>query len=145
MGVFKEIVTGAASLVAGMGVTIRRIYRPVVTVQYPRQRLTMSAAYRGHIEFNIPSKYSPPGCVACGICMRLCPTGVIKVQGEKDHSHEPKRVSLYFIDFTHCSLCGLCVANCPVEALKFSNEYEMAYECRWGGVVDLIKRWEDTR
>jgi NADH-quinone oxidoreductase subunit I len=39
MNMLKEILTGGWSLIAGMGVTIRRIYRPVVTVPYPRQRL----------------------------------------------------------------------------------------------------------
>jgi NADH-quinone oxidoreductase subunit I len=144
MNMLKEILTGGWSLIAGMGVTIRRIYRPVVTVQYPRQRLEMTPSYRGHIEFTRLPETGTHHCVACGTCMRLCPTNVIKVQGEKPAAHAEKRATLYFIDFSHCSLCGLCVENCPTRTLRFSEEYELAHECRWEGVVDLVQRLEES-
>jgi NADH-quinone oxidoreductase subunit I len=142
MNALKEIMVGGWSLIAGMSVTIRRIYRPVVTVQYPRRHLRMSPAYRGHIEFKRFPETGTHNCVACGTCMRLCPTDVIKVQGEKSHAHDEKRATFYFIDFSHCSLCGLCVVNCPTKTLTFSDEYEMAHYCRWEGVVDLVQRLE---
>lgn len=142
MNALKEILVGGWSLIAGMGVTIRRIYRPVVTVQYPREHLQMSQCYRGHIEFKRLPETGTHNCIACGICMRLCPTAVIKVQGEKVHAHSEKRARLFFIDFSHCSLCGLCVTNCPTRTLKFSAVYEPAHYCRWEGVVDLVRRLE---
>jgi NADH-quinone oxidoreductase subunit I len=144
MGMIRAIFTGSWSLITGMMVTIRRIYRPVITTQYPRARLQMSPGYRGHIEFKRFEETDTHDCVACGTCMRLCPTGVIKVQGEKQQAHARKRASLYFIDFSHCSLCGLCVVNCPTKTLKFSREFELAYSCRWEGVVDLIQRLEKS-
>jgi hypothetical protein len=45
-----DILTGAWSLIAGMGVTIRYMFKPVATVQYPRDRLPLPDAFRGHIE-----------------------------------------------------------------------------------------------
>ena len=144
MGMLKDIFVGGWSLIAGMSVTIRRIYRPVVTVQYPRKRIEMSPSYRGHIEFKQFPESGSHHCVACGTCMRMCPSNVIKVQGEKTHSHAEKRANLYFIDFSHCSLCGLCVTNCPTKTLQFSDEYEMAHYYRWEGVVDLIRRLEES-
>ncbi|MDH3773420.1 MAG: 4Fe-4S binding protein, partial [Deltaproteobacteria bacterium] len=111
---------------------------------YPRKYLDMSPAYRGHIEFEQFPETGSHNCVACGTCMRFCPSNVIKVQGEKTHTHSEKRASLYFIDFSHCSLCGLCVANCPTQTLKFSGEYELAHYSRWDGVVDLIQRLEES-
>jgi len=140
----KEIVVGGWSLISGMRVTIQRMCRPVVTVQYPRRHIQMSPSYRGHIEF---IKFPDTGthhCVVCGVCMRICPSNVIKVQGEKAHAHGEKRCRFYFIDFSHCSLCGLCVANCPTQTLKFSEEYELAHFCRWESVVDLIQRLEKS-
>ncbi len=144
MNLLKEIVVGGWSLISGMLVTIRRIYRPVVTTQYPRKRLEMSQSYRGHIELKRFAETGTHNCVACGTCMRFCPTNVIKVQGEKGHAHGEKRATLYFIDFTHCSLCGLCVTNCPTSTLAFSREYELAHACRWEGVVDLLHRLEES-
>jgi NADH-quinone oxidoreductase subunit I len=143
MTMVKEILLGAWSLISGMGVTIKRIWRPVVTLQYPRERLHMSRAYRGHIEFKRFPETGTHQCIACGICMRFCPTNVIKVQGEKASASKEKRATLYFIDFSHCSLCGLCVVNCPTKTLKFSEQYELAHYCRWEGVVDLVRRLEE--
>lgn len=37
MGYFKEIFYGGLSLIEGMAVTGRRLFRPLVTVQYPRK------------------------------------------------------------------------------------------------------------
>jgi NADH-quinone oxidoreductase subunit I len=144
MGMLREIVEGGWSLIAGMRVTLPRMYRPVVTMQYPRKRIPMSPGYRGHIEFEKFPETGTHHCVACGICMQMCPTNVIKVQGEKTNAHGEKRCSTYFIDFSHCSLCGLCVANCPTRTLKFSDEYELSHFCRWESVVDLVQRLEES-
>jgi len=144
MGMIRNVLVGSWSLITGMVVTIRRYGRRNVTTQYPRQRLEMSLSYRGHIEFKRFEDTGSHDCVACGTCMRFCPTDVIKVQGEKAQARSKKRATLYFIDFSHCSLCGLCVANCPTKTLKFSQEYELAHACRWEGVVDLIRRIEET-
>ena len=140
MGYWKDIVDGGLSLIEGMGVTVKRLWRPVVTVQYPRRQLPLSPAYRGHTELKRFDDTGNNKCIACGACERECPSGVIKVQGIKERAKSSKVATHYFIDFTRCSLCGLCVANCPTHTLRFSKEYEMAHECRWEGVVDLIRR-----
>ncbi|QCQ21449.1 NuoI/complex I 23 kDa subunit family protein [Desulfoglaeba alkanexedens] len=145
MGYWKEIVEGGWSLVEGMRVTVRRLVKPVVTVQYPRKRLEMSPAYRGHIEFVRFPDTGTHRCIACGTCQRTCPTGVIKVQGIKEHARGGKVATHYVIDFTRCSLCGLCVESCPTQTLKFSREYELEGDSRWDGVIDLMERLEDGR
>jgi len=131
--------------VEGMRVTVRRLVSPVVTVQYPRKRLEMSPAYRGHIEFIRFPDTGTHGCIACGTCQRTCPTGVIKVQGIKEHARGGKVATHYVIDFTRCSLCGLCVESCPTQTLRFSHEYELEGDSRWDGVIDLMERLEDGR
>lgn len=143
MGYWKEIVSGGLSLVEGMGVTVRRLWRPVVTVQYPRERLPMSPAFRGHTELKRFVDTGTHRCIACGACERECPSGVIKVQGIKSHAKSPKTATHYFIDFTRCSLCGLCVEICPTQTLQFSAEYQLSGENRWDGVIDLIARLKE--
>jgi NADH-quinone oxidoreductase subunit I len=145
MGYWKEIIEGGWSLVEGMRVTVRRLFRPVVTVQYPRKRLTMSPAYRGHIELKAFEETGTHRCIACGTCQRTCPSGVIKVQGVKSHARAPKVATHYLIDYTRCSLCGLCVECCPTQTLQFSVEYQLAGECRWDGVYDLMARLEGSK
>jgi len=145
MSYWKEIVVGGWSLVEGMRVTVKRLVRPVVTVQYPRRELMLSPAYRGHIELKEFPETGTHRCIACGTCQRACPTGVIKVQGVKNHARGPKVATHYVIDFTRCSLCGLCVESCPTETLKYSKEYQLEGQSRWDGVIDLMARLEESR
>lgn len=145
MSYWKEIIEGGWSLVEGMRVTVRRLVSPVVTVQYPRKELTLSPAYRGHIELKVFPETGTHRCIACGTCQRTCPSGVIKVQGVKSHARAPKIATHYVIDFTRCSLCGLCVECCPTQTLQYSTEYELEEPNRWGGVYDLMARLEDSQ
>lgn len=144
MGYWKDIVEGGWSLVEGMRITLRRIYRPVVTVQYPRKHIDMSPAYRGHIEFRQFPETGSHKCIACGACQRACPSNVIRVQGIKPHVNSLKKASHYYIDFSRCSLCGLCVETCPTKTLQYSREYEWEGESRWDSVVDLMARIEKS-
>jgi NADH-quinone oxidoreductase subunit I len=134
------VLSGAWSLAAGMGVTLRYMLQPVATVQYPRQRLPLPEAFRGPIRL----RAFPDGhhCVACGECWRTCPSGVIKVQGLKAQAKDHNRARYFFIDFSRCSLCGLCVEVCPQQALAFSREYETVGPSRYLGVKDLIAALE---
>ncbi len=145
MSYWKEIVEGGWSLVDGMRVTVKRLFQPLVTVQYPRKHITMTPAYRGHVELKSFAETGGHRCIACGTCQRACPSGVIKVQGVKEHAKSPKVVTHYVIDYTRCSLCGLCVESCPTETLAFSSEYEMEGVSRWDGVIDLLERFEEGR
>jgi len=145
MSYWKEIIDGGWSLVEGMRVTVRRLVRPVVTVQYPRRHLRISPAYRGHIELKRFKETGTHRCIACGTCQRTCPSGVIKVQGMKNHAKGPKNATHYLIDYTRCSLCGLCVECCPTQTLQFSAEYQLEGDSRWDGVFDLMARLEGSK
>lgn len=137
---FKVLFTGAWSLLSGMAVTLRYMFKPVTTVQYPRRSLPLPEAYRGHIEFKTFADIGSHHCVACGECMRTCPSGVIKVQGLKSEASDHNRAQFYFIDYARCSFCGLCVRVCPQQTLQFSKEYEQVGVSPGVGVVDLIGR-----
>ena len=141
----REILIGAKSLAIGMWVTLKRLFTRIVTVQYPRQKLVMTPNFRGHIEFIRFDDNKSHHCVACGLCVRTCPSHVIKLQGEKAKAGERKHGRQYFIDFTKCSLCGLCVDVCPEKTLTFSHEYELAFHSRWDGVIDTMRRLEEKQ
>ncbi len=134
----RNVFSGAWSLVAGMSVTIRYMFHPVATVQYPRQRLPLPEAFRGPIELKLVPETGSHNCVACGECYRTCPSRVIKVQGLKTQASDHNRAQFFFIDFSRCSLCGLCVEVCPEKALQFSREYEYVGLSRYLVVKDLI-------
>ena len=140
---FQEIITGSKSLVVGLWITLKRLFSPIVTVQYPRQKLTMTPNFRGHIEAIRFDDTKTHHCVACGLCARTCPSHVIKLQGEKTRAGDKKIGRHYVIDFSKCSHCGLCVDVCPEQTLKFSHEYELVYYARWDTVIDLMRRLEE--
>ncbi|MEE9436097.1 MAG: NADH-quinone oxidoreductase subunit I [Candidatus Adiutricales bacterium] len=141
---FREIVVGFWSIILGYSVTLNQLVKPIITVQYPRVKLEMDPAYRGHIEL---TKMLDEGhfCVACGTCVRACPSDVIKVQGIKSEAGSGKTGILFLIDYSRCSLCGICVDVCPVDALRFSMEYELAHYSRWDSVIDLHARFKEQK
>ncbi|MBU1169836.1 MAG: NADH-quinone oxidoreductase subunit I [Proteobacteria bacterium] len=143
-GYFSEIYTGGKSLLIGLGVTFRAFIKPVVTVQYPREKIDVSPNIRGHIELikcnDIEAKHD---CRVCGMCAKNCPCNCIVVEGEKQEGVKGKVLTVFTVDFTKCSLCGLCVETCSRSALRFSNEYELAGFTREEFHFDLIKRLEE--
>ncbi len=140
MSYLKDIFYGGLSLVEGMAVTFRRLFQPLVTVQYPRKEIPLSSAYRGHTELKIFKDTGTHKCIACGQCEKVCPSDVIQVQGKKEQPKGPKVGTHYVIDFSKCSLCGLCVEVCPTDTLQFSIEYQLVGVTQSDCVIDLMAR-----
>lgn len=46
------------------------------------------------------------GCIACGMCVKVCPFDAPKVEN-----------NLSTIDLDRCRVCGLCVTKCPTKAI----------------------------
>ena len=141
---FKELFTGTKSLFVGLGITIRQMFKPVVTLQYPHETVEMPPRFRGHIRL-VPGEDGGNKCIVCGMCQRACPSGCITVAGEKPEGVKRKVLTKYELDFTKCSLCGLCVESCKPGAITFSRDYNLASPRREDYVFDLMKRLEDGK
>lgn len=63
-------------------------------------------------ELGVMMKFDPQKCVACGLCVSLCPTTAIICN---------KDFSVRF-DFNECILCMNCVNNCPVNAVSYLGD-----------------------
>ena len=142
---FTEIVEGAWTLAVGMGITFVRIFRRRVTLDYPYKSLAMSARYRGHIDLKIDAQTNQPKCVVCMACQKACPSGCIRLDGQKPEGAPRKILTAYQLDFTACSLCGLCVESCNFDALKFSHDYNLASVRKEDYRMDLLKRAEAAK
>jgi NADH-quinone oxidoreductase subunit I len=127
----------------GMGVTGKNLFRPVVTCQYPRQTLAITARFRGHT--HLLADPENPGrhlCFVCGLCEKACPSGsILEVAGEKKEGEKKKTATRYLLDFTTCSQCGLCVEACPVGAIGFSGDYNPAGFSRQDFHYDLVREF----
>ncbi len=116
---------------------------PVITVQYPREKIYISPNMRGHIDLVKDTETGKSRCIVCGLCAKNCPCGCITVKGEKQEGVKGKVLTKFALDFSMCSLCGLCVESCKPTAIDFSDEYEIAGFSREDFIFDLIKRLED--
>ena len=139
---FSEILSGLWSLFVGLGITFKEFFSPTVTVQYPYEKLTMTARYRGHIEL-IAGEDGSPNCVVCGMCEKACPSGCISLAGKKPEGGKKKELTMYKLDFTTCSLCGSCVESCNFNAIDFSKEYNLASTRKEDFHFDLLQRLKD--
>ncbi len=133
-----ELVSGSKSLIAGFIVTAKALLSPPVTVQYPRQKIAVPKGHRGH-PVMLPDEAGRPKCIACGMCMRQCPSRCITVEGEKKEGEKRKYPSVFIVDYTLCSLCGTCAEVCPVSALDYSEKIGLAGFTREEFVLDLLK------
>ncbi len=143
----SALTRGTGSLLAGLGVTIRAMFQPVVTSQYPRQLLNISPRFRGHVKL-LASTEDPGknGCIACGICAKNCPSGCItNIEGEKREGEKRKTATSYRLDYTTCSQCGICVESCPSDCLAFSADFNAAGFKREDFYYDLVKEFEKRK
>jgi NADH-quinone oxidoreductase chain I len=140
---FSLLFIGAKSLLVGLGVTLRALLSPTVTVHYPRQKIAVTPNLRGHTLLVKDPETGSHRCIACMLCQQNCPSGCITVEGEKREGEKKKALTGYRLDFTKCSLCGICVEVCPTGALDFSNDYELAGFSRAEFHFDLLQRLEE--
>ncbi|MBP1753321.1 MAG: 4Fe-4S ferredoxin iron-sulfur binding domain protein, partial [Geobacteraceae bacterium] len=79
---FSLLFSGIKSLLIGLGVTFRTMLRPIVTVQYPRQKIGITPNFRGHTELVRDPETGTHRCIVCMMCDRDCPSNCITVVGE---------------------------------------------------------------
>src|SRR6056297_2386808 len=117
------------SIFTGMGVTMRHLFQPSVTLQYPDEREELRANARSRLYVDIDD------CIGCNICARACPVNCIDIETVmstddvdlgKTSTGNPKRFWLtrFNIDMAKCMYCDLCVHPCPTDCIKMVQEYE---------------------
>lgn len=120
--------TFGIGLLKGMGITLRHLLAPAVTIEYPRQRDPLPARSRGVIALK------EENCTVCMLCARECPDWCIYIEGHKSNREsrdgkKGKKVNIldrFAIDYALCMYCGICVEVCPYDALFWAPEFEYA-------------------
>ncbi len=112
-------------LLKGLATTLRYFFSKPITLQYPEEKRQVSPRFRGHPELTI-NEDGRRRCVACTLCMVVCPSNAIKgIVAAEGPEHEKYPVA-FNIDLTRCIFCGLCQEACPKGAIKLNNLYELA-------------------
>ncbi len=120
----QNIIISIKELIRGLSVTFLHLFVKSVTLQYPRQRWTVSDRYRGLERLTIDEE-GKERCVGCCLCAQACPSNAIKIVTGEGSDYN-KEVRSFEINIARCIFCGLCVEACPKNALVMTGEYELA-------------------
>jgi NADH-quinone oxidoreductase subunit I len=131
---FRTVGRTAFSLMKGLGVTLKYMFSPAITVQYPVEKLELSDRWRGALAFH------PDICISCDMCVRACPSKCITLEAERNEETKRKDLKWYKIDFAKCNFCRLCEEACPTKpkSVHHSKEYELTFTSR----NDFIVEWK---
>ena len=99
----------------------KHLFKKPVTLEYPEQKRSLNSNFRGKLEVNL----SKNGCIGCGICQNVCPSGAISFK-----KNEKGKVTKYSYDLKKCIFCGNCKFYCPHNAITMSTVYELASKNR---------------
>ncbi len=118
----------------GFAVTFRQMFRPRVTVEYPKEKRVKPDRFHGR---HVLNRY-PDGmekCIGCELCAGVCPARCIYVRGEDNPIEDPVSPGerygfVYEINMLRCIFCGLCVEACPTEAITMTHLFEMSVTSR---------------
>ena len=126
-----------AELVAGMGVTMRYMFKPKYTMRYPMEHIPKSNRFRG---LHALRRYAngEERCIACKLCEAVCPALAITIDSAP-REDGTRRTTRYDIDLFKCIFCGFCEESCPVDSIVETSIHEYHFENRGENVVDKQK------
>ncbi|TEU05937.1 MAG: NADH-quinone oxidoreductase subunit I [Candidatus Aminicenantes bacterium] len=110
------------------------------TIQYPEQKKEIASRHRSlHRLMTRPD--GKPRCVACMLCVTVCPSECIYVEAAEDPDPEiQKYPAKFIIDLSRCCFCGFCVEACPEDAIRMdTGNVEFAQYSQEDMIYDLDK------
>lgn len=111
-------------IVHGHWLTLKYMFKPKVTLNYPYEKGPLSPRFRGeHALRRYPN--GEERCIACKLCEAVCPAQAITIEAE-ERADGSRRTTRYDIDMVKCIYCGLCEESCPVDAIVEGPNFEFA-------------------
>ncbi len=120
-------------LLVGLSVTLRNLFAPKVTIQYPEEKTPQSPRFRGlHALRRYPN--GQERCIACKLCEAVCPALAITIESDVS-ADGTRRTTRYDIDLFKCIYCGFCEESCPVDSIVLTDIAEFHFENRGEHIV----------
>jgi NADH-quinone oxidoreductase subunit I len=152
------------AMVGGLKVTVKHAFGAlfqgkVVTMEYPEQKWTLPANYRG-APYLVKDQEGNTKCVSCQLCEFVCPPKAIRITPPgpagrpADRPNAEKMPQEFEINMLRCIYCGFCQEVCPEEAIFLLQDYsitggtrgEFVYDkeklLALGGVSPGIQKWK---
>lgn len=127
------------AIVDGLKTTIRHIFEPKVTEQFPEEKPDLPPNYRGVHRLN-RDEQGRVKCVACMMCSTACPAHCIDiVAAAAPWPDRDKYCEKFVIDELRCIYCGMCEEACPVDAIELTSIYDLTGHSRQQMLYDKEK------
>lgn len=111
----------------GLLLTLKQVFKPKFTRQYPEEKWASPASFRGRPVL-VLEENGTERCVACGLCSRVCPALAIEVQANETDLEKERYPEKFEINMVRCIFCGFCEEVCPEEAIVMSDEFELVFK-----------------
>ena len=115
------------AIAQGLSTTIKHVFQPKVTQQFPEERPDLPANYRGLHRLNRDEK-GRVKCVACYMCSTACPArciDIVAAPAPADWKDREKYPEMFVIDELRCIYCGMCEQACPCDAIELTSMFDL--------------------
>lgn len=109
----------------GLQTTVKHMFMPKVTQQFPEERPQLPPNYRGVHRLNRDDQ-GRVKCVACYMCSTACPARCIDiVAAPSPWPDREKYPEVFVIDELRCIFCGMCEQACPCDAIELTSLFDL--------------------
>jgi NADH-quinone oxidoreductase subunit I len=133
-----------SEIVKGLSLTMKHLFTPAVTRQYPKEQREPFEGSRGLHALVRNPETGEEVCVGCCLCAAMCPSECIDIYTSEGNEHE-KVVDRYEIDTLRCVYCGLCVEACPYGAVVMTEHFAYSDYSKEAFLYDkqrLLGNWD---
>lgn len=133
-------------LLKGLSITLKTFFKRPVTVQYPKEKVTLYPSFRGRHALVRDPITGDAKCVACLKCKQVCPSRCIEISYEINPENGARKLISYQIDALRCIYCGYCEEVCPVGAIVLTEWFEYSARTREAFLFDkekLLQNWDE--